>query len=223
MPGTPEGGRGLDEAGADPVAGAGAAGPQLGGEAVLLGLRRLVGVLGGAAEALPGGRQELVVAGRARGVGRKVLAAGLALDDRVRDRPRPARGPRRRRRPGPARVRVSPARARRRGCPRGSGSTRPRARRARRSGCRGGGAGRRECRSARRGGAPGCRRSPPAARTARSGERARRARRCAPRARSARSFSSERWTRLRKSTVSIRSVKPSALRITVTRSGASET
>ena len=44
-----------------------------------------------AAEPAPGGGHELVVAGRAGPVRRQVLAARLALDDRPRDRPRPAR------------------------------------------------------------------------------------------------------------------------------------
>src|SRR5690242_4506138 len=76
-----------DERGADPVARAGAAGPEPRRQAVLLGLGGLVGVGGRAAEAAPGGVDDLVVAARARVVGREVLAAGLALDDRPRDRP----------------------------------------------------------------------------------------------------------------------------------------
>ena len=45
---------------------------------------------GRAAEAGPRGIEHLVVARGGRGVGREVLAAGLALDDRPRDRPWPA-------------------------------------------------------------------------------------------------------------------------------------
>src|SRR5690606_33952726 len=56
-------------------------------EPVLLRARRLVRVLRAAAEAAPGLRHELVVARGAGAVGREVLAAGLALDDRPRDRP----------------------------------------------------------------------------------------------------------------------------------------
>src|SRR5690606_27743355 len=73
--------------GAVPVAGARAAGPELAGEAILLGARRLVGVRRAATHRPPGLRDELVVAGRARRVGTVVDAPGLALHDRPRDRP----------------------------------------------------------------------------------------------------------------------------------------
>src|SRR4051812_22675242 len=74
----------------DPVVRAGAPRPQRRGKAVLLGLGGLVRVRGRAAEALPRRWEHLVVAGGARAVGREVLAARLALDDRPRDRPRAA-------------------------------------------------------------------------------------------------------------------------------------
>src|SRR5437763_798967 len=72
---------------ADPVRGARAAGPQLRGDAVLLGLRRQVGGRAAAARTLPGGRQDLVVAGGAGAVRRQVLAARFAHDDGRRDGP----------------------------------------------------------------------------------------------------------------------------------------
>ena len=75
---------------AHPVVRARAARPQLRGEAVLLGLRGLVGVRRAAAEPVPGAVEHLVVARRGGAVGRQVLPARLALDDRPRDRPRAA-------------------------------------------------------------------------------------------------------------------------------------
>src|SRR4051794_27822253 len=76
-----------DEAGADPVARAVAAVPELRGEPVLLGLGGEVGLRRRAAETLPGRDEELVVARRAGGVRWQVLPARLALHDRPRDRP----------------------------------------------------------------------------------------------------------------------------------------
>src|SRR5439155_3976182 len=69
---------------------AASAGPQGRGDAVLLRLGSEVGGRTVAAGVAPGLREDLVVARRARAVGREVLAARLALDDRPRDRPRAA-------------------------------------------------------------------------------------------------------------------------------------
>src|SRR3954451_1405783 len=80
-----------DQRRADPVLGAAPAVPDPGRDPVLLGLRRPPGRRARAAEQLPGRREDLVVARRARPVRRQVLPARLALDDRPRDRPRPAR------------------------------------------------------------------------------------------------------------------------------------
>src|SRR4051794_2711379 len=86
--------RASHQVGADPVVAARAARPQPCGEAVLLGLGALVGVRRGTAQALPGRVEDLVIARGARGVRGRVLAAGLALHDRPRDRPRAARAAR---------------------------------------------------------------------------------------------------------------------------------
>src|SRR3954451_9378589 len=80
-----------DEDRADPVRGTGAAVPQVRCEAVLLGLGGLERVSSRAAETAPGVVGYLVVARRGRGVGREVLAPGLALHDGPGDRPRAAR------------------------------------------------------------------------------------------------------------------------------------
>src|SRR6478736_4212622 len=68
-----------DQYGADPVRRAGAAVPELGGAAVRFGAGGLVGVLGRAAEAVPGVFGDLVVAGCRGGVGQEFLAGGFAL------------------------------------------------------------------------------------------------------------------------------------------------
>src|SRR5579872_4465071 len=79
-----------DDPRADPVGGAGAAVPELRRPLVLERLGGLVG-LAVAAVAVPGAGEDLVVARRPGAVGRQVLATGLALHDRVRDRPPAAR------------------------------------------------------------------------------------------------------------------------------------
>src|SRR6266536_2152401 len=69
-----------DQRGAHPVVRPGAAGPQPGGEAILLGLGCLVGVRRAPAQAVPGAVEHLVVARGGGAVGGQVLPAGLALD-----------------------------------------------------------------------------------------------------------------------------------------------
>src|ERR1039458_3946736 len=76
-----------DDASADPVGGARAAVPDLGGDRVLLGLAGQVGRWPGAPKELPGRRHDLVIARGAGAVWGQVLAARFAEHDRVGDRP----------------------------------------------------------------------------------------------------------------------------------------
>src|SRR3977135_4423072 len=72
--------RDVRSAGADPGAATGV-GPDFGGDAVLFGLRRILGSAAATVE-VPGGRQDLVsAAGAAARVDRAVVAAGLAHHD----------------------------------------------------------------------------------------------------------------------------------------------
>ena len=81
-----------DDSRADPVGRTGTTIPDSRGDRILFGLGREVSRRAGAPEQAPRAGNDLVVAGRARIVGRQVLAAGLTQNDRVGDRPA-GRGP----------------------------------------------------------------------------------------------------------------------------------